>query len=61
MNKNYISAKELQTELGISYQSALQIIIEVQKEMKERNYLIPTTKKKLALTWMVKKRIGLKE
>lgn len=61
MNNLYISAKELQEQLRISYQSAIKIITEVQREMKERNYLIPKTKTKYALTWMVKKRIGLKE
>ncbi len=61
MNNLYISAKELQQELHISYHSALEIIVEVQKEMKERKYLIPNTRTKLALTWMVKKKIGLKE
>lgn len=61
MNNLYISAKDLQNNLNISYQSARRIIEEVRKEMKERNYLIPNTKTKLALTWMVKKRIGLKE
>lgn len=61
MNNLYISAKELQHQLNISYQSALKIILEVREEMEKKGYLIPNTKKKLALSWMVKKKLGLRE
>lgn len=60
MNQTYLSAKDLQDHLHISYKASMQIITETQKEMKEKGYLIPNTKTKLALGWMVKKRIGLK-
>lgn len=61
MNNLYISAKELQDVLHISYKSALEIIVDVRKKMKEKGYFIPNTRTKLALTWMVKEKIGLKE
>ena len=57
----YTNAKELQHELGISYQEALHIIIKVQEEMKEKGYYIPNTRKKLALRWMVNKKLGIKK
>lgn len=61
MNNLYITAAELQTELNISYKSAIEIIKEVREEMKKKNYYIPKTRTKLALTWMVKEKIGVKE
>ena len=61
MNNLYISVKELQALLKISYRSSNEIITEVQKEMKEKGYLIPHTRSKLALTWMVKKKMGIKD
>lgn len=57
----YTNAKELQHDLGISYQEALHIIIKVQEEMKEKGYYIPNTRKKLALRWMVNKKLGIKK
>ena len=56
----YTNAKDLQRDLKISYRESLKIILEVQKEMKEKGYYIPNTKVKLALTWMVNKRLGIK-
>lgn len=61
MNNLYVSAKELQDYLQISYKSALEIIVDVRKIMKEKGYLIPNTRTKLALTWMVKEKIGIKD
>lgn len=55
----YISAKELQQETGISYQSALGIIKEVRKEMKEKGYLIPKGKTMIAIKKLVYKRLGI--
>lgn len=57
----YTDAKKLMNDLKISYQSALNIIIEVQEEMEKKGYLIPNTKRKLALTWMVNKKLGIKD
>lgn len=55
----YISVKELQELTGISYQSALEIIKEVRKEMKEKGYLIPKGKKLIAIKNLVLKRLGI--
>ena len=57
----YTDAKKLMNDLKISYQSALHIIIEVQEEMEKKGYLIPKTKRKLALRWMVNKKLGIKD
>lgn len=61
MKEQYTNAKELQEVLHISYKSALEIIVDVRNEMKEKGFFIPNTRTKLALTWMVKEKIGLKE
>jgi hypothetical protein len=55
----YITAKELQEMTGISYQSALEIIKEVRKEMKEEGYLIPKGKELRAIKNLVFKRLGI--
>lgn len=55
----YISAKELQEMTGISYRSALEIIEEVRKEMKNKGYLIPKGKTKIAIKNLVLKRLGI--
>ena len=56
----YITVKELQDQTGISYRSALEIINEIRKEMKEKGYLVPRGKAKIALTNLVYKRLGIK-
>ena len=58
--KEYINVKELQKMTGIGYQSAMKIIDNVRAKMKEKGYYIPQSKAKLALTWLVKKELGLK-
>ena len=55
----YITVKELQELTGISYQSALEIIKEVRKEMKENGYLIPKGKELIAIKSLVLKRLGI--
>lgn len=55
----YISAKELQELTSISYQSALEIIKEVRKEMKEKGYLIPRGKELIAIKKLVFERLGI--
>jgi hypothetical protein len=57
----YISAKELQELTGISYQSALEIIKEVRKEMEANGYLIPKGKELIAIKNLVFKRLGIGE
>lgn len=55
----YITVKELQEITGISYQSALEIIKEVRKEMKRDGYLIPKGKKLRAIKKLVLNRLGI--
>jgi hypothetical protein len=55
----YITVKELQEITGISYLSALEIIKEVRKEMKEEGYLIPKGKELRAIKKLVFKRLGI--
>lgn len=56
----YITAKELQTITGLSYQSAMKVINDVREEMKNKNYLIPQSRKKVALKRLIEKRLGIK-
>lgn len=56
----YITAKELQSITGIGYQSAMKIIDLVRDEMKQKNYLIPKCRQKVALRRLVEKRLGIK-
>lgn len=58
--KEYITTKELQAITGIGYQSAMKIINEVRSEMKQKNYLIPKCRQKVALKRLVEKRLGIK-
>lgn len=55
----YITVKELKELTGISYQSALEIIKEVRKEMKEDGYLIPKGKELRAIKKLVLNRLGI--
>lgn len=55
----YVTANDLMTLIPeLKYQRALGYINEVREEMKEKNYFLPTTQKKLALTKLVKKKFG---
>lgn len=58
--KEYISTKELQAITGLSYQSAMKVIDDVREEMKKKNYLIPQSRKKVALKRLIEKRLGIK-
>ena len=56
----YMSAKDLKIlipNLGVN--KCVEYIKDVQEEMKEKNYFIPRTKEKLALTKLVKKKFGI--
>ena len=56
-----MSAKDIQNIIpGIGYQEALRIIKEIRERMKEKGYLVPKGKTKVALTWMIRKELGLK-
>lgn len=58
--KEYITAKELQGLTGIGYKSAMEIINKVREEMQNKNYLIPKCRRKVALTRLIKKELGIK-
>jgi len=58
----YMSAKDIQELIpGIGYKKALEIINQVQEKMKKEGYLIPGCKKKIALTWMIKRELGIRK
>jgi hypothetical protein len=58
--KLYVTAKDLQQMIpNLGYDKALKIINEARKIMKEKNYLIPVTKEKLALTKIVNEMLGI--
>ena len=58
--KEYMTAKELQQLIGTGYQSAMKIIDEVREEMKQKNYLIPKCRQKVALKRLIEKRLGIR-
>ena len=59
--KEYMTAKDIQELIpGIGYNAALKIINEIRKKMEELNYYVPKGKTKVALTWMIRKELGLK-
>lgn len=60
LEQAYLSAYDIQTLIPkLSYKSALKIIKDTQEKMKEEKYRIPPGKTNLALTWMVKKDLGI--
>lgn len=60
LNQLYMTASDLQTLIPeMKYQRALDIINDVRKEMEDKNYFLPISQKKLALTKLVKKKLGI--
>lgn len=60
LNQLYMTASDLQTLIPeMKYQRALDIINDIRKEMEEKNYFLPISQKKLALTKLVKKKLGI--
>lgn len=60
LNQPYVDAKDikmLMPKLGINRCRSL--IDEIQEEMKEKKYYIPDGKPKMALTKLLKKKLGL--
>lgn len=56
----YLTAEDLLTLIPeMKYQRALGVINDVRNEMEDKNYYIPISRKKLALTKLVKKRLGI--
>ena len=61
LEKKYLTAKDLQKLIpGLSYEKALKLMDEFIAEEKRLGYLNPSGKTKVALTWLVKKRLGMK-
>lgn len=60
LNKAYLTAEDLQKLIPeLKYPRALEIIKEVREEMENKNYFIPVCRKKLALTKLVRKKMGI--
>lgn len=60
--KLYLNVKDLQNMIpNITSYHARQIINQARKIMEERNYFIPITKEKVALTSIVYEILGIKE
>ncbi len=59
LNQLYISAEDLRILIPtMGKVKAIQTINDIQKEMKEKGYLVPETKVHLALTKLVRKKYG---
>lgn len=62
MEKYYLTAKDLQQMIpNLTYDNAIKYINEARKIMKERNYLIPIARPKVALTEIVLEMLGIKK
>ena len=59
LNKLYLTANDVCQLMPISYTQALEYIKIVQEEMKEKGYIVPKSKEKLALTKIFRKRFGI--
>ena len=58
--KLYLTAKDLQDMIpNLTYDNAIKYINEGRKIMKERNYLIPITRPKVALTSIIFEMLGI--
>lgn len=57
----YVSAKDLQKMIpNLTYDNAIKYINKAREVMKERNYLIPITRPKVALTEIVYEMLGIR-
>lgn len=60
LKKYYLTADDLVKLIPeMKYQRALDLINEVREEMEEKNYFLPISRKKLALTKLVRKKLGI--
>ena len=61
MKNYYITAKGLQEVIpNLTYDNAIKYINQAREVMKERNYLIPITRPKVALTEIVFEMLGIR-
>lgn len=59
LNQLYITAEDLMILIPtLKYNSSLKYIKEIQEEMEKKKLFIPTSKNKLALTKIAKKKFG---
>ena len=61
LEQEYMNANELMQIIPVNYIIALGYIKEIQEEMKEKNYLVPKSRQKVALTKLIRKKFGLWE
>lgn len=59
MEEKYVTAKDLQRELKISYEKALSIVNEAEQIMIKKKYFIIASKPKMVLTSVVKQLLGI--
>lgn len=58
--QNYYTAKDLQNIVpNLTYDNAIKYINQARKIMEEKNYLIPTTRPKVALAKIVNEMLGI--
>lgn len=58
--QNYYTAKDLQNIVpNLTYDNAIKYINQARKIMEEKNYLIPTTRPKVALVKIVNEMLGI--
>lgn len=61
LDQQYMSANDLILVIPtMSYSTALDYIKRIRSKMSEENYFIPKGKTLIALTWMIKKDLGIK-
>ena len=61
LKQKYVTAKDIQMLVpGLGYVSALKLIDKYRYQAKEMGYFNPKGKTKIALTWLVKKDLGIK-
>lgn len=61
LEQPYLSAYDLKKIIPtMSYATALEYIKKIRVQMKEENYFVPEGKTIVALTWMIKKDLGIK-
>ena len=62
MDKLYLTAKDLQQMIpNLTYDNAIKYINKAREIMKERNYLIPVARPKVALTEIVLEMLRIKK
>lgn len=60
LNQIYVNVDDLRILIPeLNYYKALDIMNEIQDEMKEQNMFIPGTRKKLVSTKLLKKKLGI--